>query len=121
MTSEMSAKVWPQIEAAVRAQYPKIDRETLGELQNEYGRLMSKTVAEAMSEAPPIYARYFTAAEMKEIAVFYGTPTGAKALTVMPKAMADITPALIARIGSTKEELDSAFAAVLKKHGYQVK
>ena len=68
MASDVTAKVWPQIEADMRSKYSKIDDATLGELRGEYERLVSETVAETMNGAPVIYARYFTAAEMKEIA-----------------------------------------------------
>ncbi len=121
MTANMTAKVWPQIEAALRAQFPKIDDATLGEMRGEYEGLLNKTVADAMNDAPAIYARYFSAAEMNEIAAFYRTPTGAKALTVMPKALADMTPALLARIGAMKGELNGAFEKTLAKHGYKAK
>ena len=81
---------------------------------------MSETVAETMNGAPVIYARYFTAAEMKEIAAFYSTPTGAKTLTVMPKVMADIVPALLPRLQSMKAQLNANFSNILKKHGLAV-
>jgi uncharacterized protein len=118
MASDMTAKVWPQVEAAMRARFPGIDDATLGELRNAYERLLTDKVSEAMADAPAIYARYFTAPEMKEIAAFYRTPTGAKTLTVMPKVMADMMPTLLSRLQSTKARLGADFADILKKHGY---
>jgi dienelactone hydrolase len=117
MASDVTAKVWPQIEAAMRSKYSKIDDATLRELRGEYERLVSETVAETMNGAPVIYARYFTAAEMEEIAAFYSTPTGAKTLTVMPKVMADIVPALLPRLQSMKAQLNANFSNILDKHG----
>jgi hypothetical protein len=70
MVSSMTAKIWPQVEAAMRKQIPKIDDATLGELRAEYERLLSAVAAESMNDAPPLYARYFSAAEMNEIATF---------------------------------------------------
>jgi len=121
MTSDMTAKVWPQLEAALRTQYPKIDAATLSDLRAEYEKLVSDTVTDAMKEAPPIYARYFTAAEMNEIATFYKTPTGAKALTVMPKAMADFLPILLPRMQQMQGLLGAAFDKVLQQHGLKAK
>jgi hypothetical protein len=121
MTADVTARVWPQVETAMRAQYPKIDGATLGELRSRYEKLMSDTVADAMREAPAVYARYFTAAEMDDIAAFYRTPTGAKALTIMPKAMADMMPGLLVRFQSTKGKLAQAFNNILKQHGYEAK
>ena len=39
MVSDVTAKVWPTIEAAMRSKYSKIDDATLGELRGEYERL----------------------------------------------------------------------------------
>jgi dienelactone hydrolase len=120
MASDVTAKVWPRIEAAMRSKYSKIDDATLGELRGEYERLVSETVAETMNGAPVIYVRYFTAAEMKEIAAFYSTPTDAKTLTVMPKVMADIVPALLPRLQPMEAQLNANFSNILKKHGLAV-
>jgi hypothetical protein len=119
MTSNVTAKVWPQLAAALRQRYPKIDDATLGELRAAYEGLVSDTVKEAMAEAPTIYARYFTAAEMKDIAAFYRTPTGTKALSVMPKVTGDLVPILIPRMQAVQQKIGPAFAAILQKHGYQ--
>ncbi len=120
MTLAMISGMWPTIEANLRAQHPKIDVETLAELRGESERFVIGIVTDTMKDdAPAIYARYFTATEMDEIAAFYRTPTGAKALTVTPKAMADIGPVVQARIGPTGAKLEAAFNSILKKRGYQ--
>ena len=59
--------------------------------------------------------------ELKEITAFYRTPAGAKALTVMPKAMAEVLPVLQAHVQSGMPKFGAAFADILKKHGYQPK
>ena len=100
MKSAIAANFWPEIEASVRKQYPKIDDQTLAELRVEYERVMSDAAAFALGEAPVIYARHFTVGELKEITAFYRTPAGAKALTVMPKAMAEVLPVLQAHVQS---------------------
>lgn len=42
-----------------------------------------------MADGPAIYARYFTAAELRELLAFYRTPVGASALRVMPKTTSE--------------------------------
>lgn len=121
LQSNMTAKAWPPIEAAVRAQYPRIDDATLAELRGEYVRLVGDAMADAMTDAPAVYARYFTIAEMNEIAAFYRTATGAKALSVMPKAMADMMPTLLSRMQAITGKLSTVFDNILQKHGYQAK
>jgi len=121
LKSAIAANFWPQIEASIRKQYPKIDDQTLAELRGEYERVMSDAAAFALGEAPAVYARHFTVSELKEITAFYRTPTGAKALTVMPKAMAEILPILQTHVQSNMPKFAVAFADILKKHGYQPK
>ena len=121
LKSAIAANFWPQIEASVRKEYPKIDDQTLAELRGEYERVMSDAATFALGEAPAIYARHFTVSELKEITAFYRTPAGAKALTVMPKAMAEVLPVLQAHVQSGMPKFAAAFTDILKKHGYQPK
>jgi hypothetical protein len=44
-----------------------------------------KLIDEMYAEASALYARYFTPQEMDQLAAFYRTPTGQKALNVMPQ------------------------------------
>jgi uncharacterized protein len=121
MTENATSKVWPQLEAALRQQYPTMDAATLTELRADYERLVSATVADAMTEAPAVYARHFTAPEMQEMTAFYRTPTGAKALKVLPQVTGDLVPVLVPRIQAMQQKLGPIFTEVLQKHGYEKK
>lgn len=121
LTASMAGALWRQLEQAIRKQYPTVDAATLVELRDEFERTMHDAMVVGMSEAPAIYARHFTAAEMKEITAFYRTPTGAKALTVMPQAVAELGPAMQQHIQATMPKVDAAFDAILKKHGLEPK
>ena len=46
-------------------------------------------VDEMMTEIVPLYARNFTADELKQIAVFYRSPVGVKTLATMPQLMGE--------------------------------
>jgi hypothetical protein len=48
-----------------------------------------KVIDEMYNEASSLYARYFTPQEMDQLAAFYRTPTGQKALNVMPQLTAE--------------------------------
>jgi uncharacterized protein len=121
LTENMTRLIWPSIAGMMRAQYPNIDAATLAELRQKYESMAADAVTQAMTEVTPIYARYFTADEMNQIAAFYKTPAGAKALTVMPKVMADVGPAVVPRMQALKAEIGPAFAEILKKHGLEPK
>ncbi|NVD73101.1 DUF2059 domain-containing protein [Duganella sp. BJB1802] len=46
-------------------------------------------IEEIMTETVPLYARTYSADELKQITAFYRTPIGAKMLATMPKLMAE--------------------------------
>lgn len=114
----LTAQVWPSMESSLRAQNPKLDAATLAELRREYERLITRNYAEVMTEAPVIYARYFTGQEMRDLVAFYGTPLGAKTLRVMPQAIADFTTTSIPRLQGLQEKVGLAFLNILQKRGY---
>ncbi len=78
---------------------------------------MTDNYAEVMKEAPAIYAKYFTAQEMRDLVAFYQTPLGAKTMQVMPKAMADFAAMTLARMQGLQEKVYLAFLNVLQKRG----
>jgi uncharacterized protein len=70
-----------------------------------------KLADEMMAEAVPLYARYFTADELKQLATFYRTPVGKKSLQALPKLMGEamqVGQRVIApRINKVMQELNA--------------
>ncbi|WP_338771582.1 DUF2059 domain-containing protein [Massilia sp. METH4] len=70
-----------------------------------------KLTDEMMAEVVPLYARHFTADEMKQLAAFYRTPVGRKSLQAMPKLMGEamqVGQRVIApRINKVMQELNA--------------
>lgn len=64
---------------------------------------------EIIAETIPLYARHFSAAEIKELAAFYKTPVGAKMLATMPQIMSESMQisqkVVMPRIGAAIEKL----------------
>ncbi len=75
-------------------------------------------LADAMKEAPRIYAQHFTVGELHELSAFYRTPAGAKALSEMPQVMADLTARLVPRLQDLQRQMAESFAKILHEHGY---
>jgi hypothetical protein len=117
LTSRMTSQVWPSIESSLRAQNPKIDAAVIAELRIEFVQLMVNAISDVMKEAPAIYARNFTAQEMRDIVAFYRTPTGTKTLRVMPEIMADVTATMTPRMQGLQEKVSLAFLNILQKRG----
>jgi len=119
MAGKASAQAWPTIEQGLRRQYPQINAATLAELRTEFEKQMLSSMNEGMSDAPTIYARYLTVQEMRDIQVFYRTPTGAKMLRLMPQIMGEVTANLAPRMQGTMQRIGVAFNEILKKRGLQ--
>lgn len=106
------------MEASLRAQYPRIDAGTVAELRQEFERVQISYVTDFSKEAPAIYARYFTADELRDMLAFYRTPTGIKMLKVLPKITAEVTGAIIQREEGLQKEAGEAFENILRRRGY---
>ena len=98
LSRAMTATIWGRLEAEIGN---KVDRATLDELRAEFEKSLAAFVTDAMKEAPTIYARYFTAEELRGMTAFYRTPAGAKALQLMPQVMGDFYATLMPRMKAT--------------------
>jgi fructose-1,6-bisphosphatase II / sedoheptulose-1,7-bisphosphatase len=85
----------------------------------ELERSMTNFVTDAMTSAPAIYARNFTAAELRDMAAFYRTPTGVKALQQLPSVTAEVTGLIMPRLPVFQQELAAGIQGILSKHGYK--
>jgi uncharacterized protein len=118
LTGKMAAQVWPNVEQSLRTQFPKIDAATVTELRAEFEKQMAANVAESMNDAPAVYARYLTVAEMRDILAFYRTPTGAKTLKLMPQITAEVMGNFMPRMQGMMARIDTALTGILQKHGF---
>ena len=116
LSSSISATFWPVIEQKAKAD--KIDDATISDLRAEFERIQIAFASEAMKEAPPIYARHFTVAELKELTAFYRSPAGTKALREMPQVMGEMTALMVPRLQEVQRQTSEAFKRVLQAHGY---
>ena len=116
LTGQMTSVFWPVVEQKARAD--KIDDATIAELRGEFERIQISFVADAMKDAPPIYARHFSVAELRDLIAFYRTPTGAKALREMPQVTGEFATQLVPRMQDLQKQITEAFNRVLQEHGY---
>jgi uncharacterized protein len=116
MMQAMFAQMWPQVERSLGT---RIDAATSAELRAEFERTLQKYVVDSLQDMPAIYARYFTADELRELAGFYKTPIGAKQLSVMPKINAELSGTMLPRMNAFQQELQGRMQEILRKHGIQ--
>jgi hypothetical protein len=115
MTTQLSQLTWPDVERRLSGH---LDRAALAELRREFERIQLENLEDIMKDAPMIYARRFTAAELREIVAFYRTPTGVKALREMPQVMAEAIAIIVPRMADIQRETKTSFERVLRERGY---
>jgi len=115
LSQQMTAAVWPNLETSLKS---KVDAATISDLHDEIERQIAKFTSENMKDAPALYTKYFSAQELNELAAFYRTATGAKALQVMPRLMGEFMTQMLPRMQGFQNELAVSVQNVMKKHGY---
>jgi len=118
LVNNLANQVWPTIEAGLRIKNPKIDAQTLAELRREFDSLQISAITESINDAAPIYARLFTVDELRAIIAFYRSPTGSKALRVMPQASSELISHIAPRMQVLSATVNQRFATILYQRGY---
>ena len=116
ITAAMANQIWPTIEQQLGA---KVDAATLAEIRAEFEGSLKAFTGEVMKDAPEVYARHFSAQELRDMVAFYKSPTGSKALHEMPKVLADVGGRMAPRMDALQTDLDQRMRAILQKHGYK--
>jgi uncharacterized protein len=116
IAAALTAQIWPSIERAFGS---KVDAATMAEMRGEFEQTVTAFTADVMKDAPQVYARHFSAQEIKDMVAFYKSPTGVKALHEMPKVMADVGTQMAPRMQAFEGDLNARVRAVLQKHGYK--
>jgi uncharacterized protein len=108
---------WPGIEGALRVRRPDINAATLAELRREFERIRLARLSEIVKDVPVIYARYLTAEDMRVLAAFYSSPTGAKMLQAMPKILPEAFATVLPRVQAMSAEKQESFVKLLRERG----
>ena len=117
MIASMLEPFWKSIEPGLKS---KANAQALSEIRQELTRIMQKYLSTAMTQAPAIYARHFTASEIQEIISFYKTAVGRKALQELPKVMGEFTAAaILPMMQPMQAELQTSILYVLRKHNIE--
>jgi uncharacterized protein len=116
LIGQMLAAFWPPVEQRARAD--NIDPATVADMRKEIERITHAYVNDVMKEAPPIYAKHFTVAELHDITAFYRTPTGVKSLHELPKVMGEFSVQMMPHLQDLKVQIGEAINNVLHQHGY---
>jgi hypothetical protein len=96
----MAAQIWPLVVPTIN---PRPDAATLEKIRIEFNAMSLEVIRDAMKDLPAIYARYFTADELKTFVTFYSGGPGQKFLKVQPQLIQET----VALIGSKQGEINA--------------
>jgi uncharacterized protein len=116
LTEQTTAMMWPLLEQRARAD--KIDDATIAELKVQFTHTQSQSLANILKDGPPVYARHFTVDELHQLADFYRSPVGVKAMKELPQVMAEFIGLINPRMQALQAEAAEGFNRILREHGY---
>jgi hypothetical protein len=123
MLKQMSAQVlsltWPGIEKNLKAKQT-LTTAQIDSLRQDLDRIQVDYFSELMEDAIPLYARHFTAAELREMLAFYKTPVGKKAIRELPQVMTEMMAIITPKMTTMQNEIMQAFGKVLRKRGLSI-
>ena len=120
LVDQVTERMWPSIESRLLAYNPGVDPSSLSGLRVELERIQRDYMLNVVKGGPEIYARHFTAEELREIIAFYRTPVGAKLLAMTPQLTAEVTDMITPHMPKFFEKTMEAFAKVLRAKGYAI-
>jgi hypothetical protein len=115
LSAALTAQIWPNIEQQLG---PKVDAATLAELRGQFEQSLSAFTTEVMRDSPAVYARHFTADELRAMLAFYKSPVGQKSLHTMPTVMTELGEQMAPRMQAFQNDLHAKMSATLRQHGY---
>jgi hypothetical protein len=117
---DLVARTWPAYEKQIRRELETAPAASIAELRSVYIRLVSDNAHELLAGTPALYAKYFDADELRDMLAFYRSPTGRKALRVMPRMGAESLQASMAASPKVIARMDQAFRDILRERGVEL-
>lgn len=115
MRAAIVGQIWTNVE---RQLAPRADAAALAEMRQEFERSVAELTGDIMKDVPTVYARHFTAQELRDMVAFYKSPTGAKSLKEMPALLAEVSQQIAPRMQRMQTELNGRIDTILRNHGY---
>lgn len=108
---------WPAMEPVVRKAAPQIDENQMSSLKETYMQILSENMKMVTAQFPDLYAKYFSAQEIRDLLVFYRTPVGKKMVEVTPALGGDLMQIMMPQMPAMSARINEAFVRVLKDKG----
>jgi len=115
---QMGVAVVAQMAQAIKQLRPDIPQRVIDALPGEVEVVFEANIDSFMAQVIPLYHKYFTASEIKEMIAFYSTDLGKKTIRVMPQLMGESMAAGQKWGASLGPAIDERVKARCKKEGY---
>lgn len=120
MVGDIVARTWPAMEPEIRRATPDASPEAMKGFRADYVRIVTERTVELVAETPAIYARHFTADELRALVAFYRSPVGRKSLAVMPAIVGDMVRITTERLPLVTAEINEAFRLKMRAKGVEI-
>jgi hypothetical protein len=114
---QMAEAMFQQIDQAVRSSSPNVSDRVLELIRKEMLTLMRERIGGLLDQIVPIYAKYLSHQEIKEIQSFFQSAIGRKMIEVQPQIARESVAAGAAWGGSLEREFDQRIRTILKREG----
>ena len=115
--TQMAGSAWPPMEAQIKGKNANISDATVAEMKAEFLATMRGYISDLMVDMTPVYAKHFTAQELKDLLAFQTSPLGQKTLATQPKIMAEAMPKILSGTQRIMPQLLKSFQEKVKKRG----
>ena len=122
MMSVVSSEMISQLSSAMVSQAlqplqrsPNVTPEKMREVRAELEKVSLRFFNSVQADAPAIYAKYLTVADMREITVFYRSAAGEKMLKIFPQITVEVTTLLTARMPELHREFIAVMQPILQR------
>lgn len=117
---QMSEAFVNQMTQSLRTRRPDIPKEVFDVLPEEINAVISSNLDRFKDIVIPLYHKYFSGEEIKQIIEFYKTPLGQKTIQVMPQLMGESLQAGIRWGEEMGPEIQRRIKSRFKKEGYEI-
>jgi hypothetical protein len=114
LRAAVTSQVWGAMEHDIGS---RASPAAVAEIKAEFERAVAELSDAIMQDAPAIYARHFTAQELKDMVAFYRSPAGTKAMKEMPLVLTEIGQQTAPRLMHLQQGLGARVDAILRKYG----
>ncbi|MDB5808868.1 MAG: hypothetical protein JWN94_990 [Betaproteobacteria bacterium] len=117
---QMAVSIVAQLNLAIKKARPDVPQKLMDALPEEVSAVFDENIATFKEAVIPMYSKYFTAIEIKQMVQFYSTDLGQKVIKIMPALMQESMAIGQAWGQSLGPRIDARIKARFKQEGITI-